>query len=226
MNEREQPAGRGSAERALYDRLDRIAAIPGAELSGLSFVAMEEGRPTIERYLGRRRIVEGEPSLDLPVTADTRFRVASISKPFVGVACMLLVEEGLLDLDADVSAYLGWPLRNPAFPELPITPGMLLSHVSSLRDVERYTLPLARSLREFFEPGGEAWEGGAHFAGHAGDAGHAGHAGADPRLAPGRFYEYCNLGFGVMGTVIERLSGRRFDLFMRERVLAPLGVGG
>ncbi len=48
----------------------------------------------------------------------------------------------------------------------------------------------------------------------------------NPALAPGRFYSYCNLGFGVMGTVIERLSGQRFDLYMREHVLLPLGVQG
>lgn len=206
-----------SAELAeLAERLDRVAATPGAELSGLAFVAVEDGAVSFERYLGRRFIDPEDPSRDLPVTAGTRFRVASVSKPFVGAACMALVEDGLLDLDADVSEYLGWKLRNPAFPDDPITPAMLLSHVSSLRDGGGYSLPPGRALREFFEPGTEAWEGGAHFAGSR----------TERRLAPGRFYSYCNLGFGVMGTVIERVSGRRFDLFMRERVLSPLGVGG
>ncbi|PKL25102.1 MAG: serine hydrolase [Spirochaetae bacterium HGW-Spirochaetae-3] len=200
----------------LSRRLDLVAASPGAELSGLAFVAIEDGSVSYERYLGRRFIHPTDPSLDLPVTAGTRFRVASISKPFVGVACMMLVEEGLLDLDADVSDYLGWRLRNPAFPDAPITPAMLLSHVSSLRDGGNYSLPPGRSLREFFEPGSDAWEGGAHFAGTP----------SDPRLAPGGYYAYCNLGFGVIGTILERVTGRRFDLFMRERVLAPLGVGG
>jgi len=200
----------------LAERLDRVAATPGAELSGLAFVAIEDGAVSYERYLGRRFIDPANPSRDLPVTAGTRFRVASISKPFVGAACMALVEDGLLDLDADVSEYLGWRLRNPAFPDDPITPATLLSHVSSLRDGGGYSLPPGRALREFFEPGTDAWEDGTHFAGSP----------AERRLAPGRFYSYCNLGFGVMGTVIERISGRRFDLFMRERVLAPLGVGG
>ncbi len=209
------------AER-LAKRLDEIAFTPGAELSGLAFVAMDDGQPSFERYAGRRFIDPADASRDLPVTADTRFRVASISKPFVGVACMILVEAGLLDLDADVSDYLGWPLRNPAFPEAPITPAMLLSHVSSLRDGERYTLPPSMSLREFFEPGGAAWEGGAHFARSLDSGG----AAPEPRLAPGRYLCYCNLGFGVMGTVIERLSGQRFDIFMRDHVLRPLGVEG
>jgi len=209
-----------SRARRLAKRLDEIAFEPGAELSGLAIVAIDDGSPSFERYMGRRFIDPADASLDLPVTADTRFRIASISKPFVGVACMMLVEQGLLDLDADVSGYLGWPLRNPAFPDTPITPAMLLSHVSSLRDGERYTLPPSSSLRDFFEPGGSAWEGGAHFA-RSPDGG-----AQDPRLAPGRYLSYCNLGFGVMGTVIERLSGQRFDIFMRDRVLRPLGVDG
>jgi len=219
------PAASIIAERILAERLDAIAATPGAELSGLAFVALEDGKPSFERYLGRRRIVADDPSLDLPVTPDTRFRVASISKPFVAVGCMTLVEAGLLNLDADVSDYLGWNLRNPAFPDTPITPAMLLSHVSSLRDGNSYNLPPSRRLREFFEPGTDAWEGGAHFA-HANTHAPDSAGGPDPRLAPGRFYTYCNLGFGVMGTVIERISGQRFDLFMRDRILRPLGVGG
>ncbi|OHD22051.1 MAG: hypothetical protein A2Y38_13640 [Spirochaetes bacterium GWB1_59_5] len=223
-------AARGLAASTLAMRLDAIAATPGAELSGLAFVALEEGNPVFEHYWGRRYIDPADSALDLPVTADTRFRIASISKPFVGIGCMTLVEAGLLDLDADVSSYLGWTLRNPAFPDDPITPAMLLSHVSSLRDGESYSLPLSRSLSEFFQPGNPAWEDGAHFAGLSTRPGNTeneavGKA-SDPALAPGRFYSYCNLGFGVMGTIIERLSGQRFDLFMRERVLQPLGVRG
>jgi len=209
---------RAEAGERLAQRLEGIASEPGAELSGLAFVAIDDGEPVFEHYLGRRFIHPTDRSLDLPVTADTRFRAASISKPFVGVACMTLVEEGLLDLEADVSDYLGWTLRNPAYPDYRITPAMLLSHISSLRDGEKYSLPPGRSLREFFEPGSEAWEGGAHYAGLAGAAG--------PCLAPGRYYSYCNLGFGIMGTIIERISGIRFDIFMRDRILKPLGVGG
>ncbi len=215
-----------SAARRLAQKLDGIAATPGAELSGFAFVALEDGKASFEHYAGRRYIDPSDSRNDLPVTADTRFRIASISKPFVGIGCMMLVEAGLLDLNADVSDYLGWQLRNPAFPEERITPAMLLSHISSLRDGESYTLPLSRHLREFFQPGSPAWEDGAHFAGPFAKPGNSGDETPDPRLAPGRYYSYCNLGFGVMGTVIERLSGQRFDLFMRERVLQPLGVQG
>lgn len=208
------------AGRLLSERLERICATAGAELSGLAFVALEDGKPSFEHYAGRRFIHPSDASLDLPIDACTKFRVASISKTFVGLACMMLVEEGLLDLEADVSTYLAKALRNPAFPEKAITAAMLLSHTSSLRDGELYSLPLSYPLSAFFEPGTKGWEDGAHFATPRPGEPHP------EKLAPGKYYCYCNLGFGVLGTVIERLSGQRFDLFMRDRVLKPMGIGG
>jgi len=82
------------------------------------------------------------------VTADDPVRVASISKLVTAIGVMRLVEQHRLDLDADVSALLGWRLRNPAFPDVPITLRLLLSHRSSLTDGIDYVLPLDVSLRD------------------------------------------------------------------------------
>lgn len=71
-----------------------------------------------------------------PVTADDPVRIASISKLVTALGVMRLVDRGKLDLDRDVSDYLGWRLRNPAFPDRAITLAMLLSHRSSLLDGE------------------------------------------------------------------------------------------
>src|SRR3712207_3637826 len=68
------------------------------------------------------------------LTIDDPVRVASGSKLIVALGVMRLVEQKRLDLDEDVSSYLGWRLRNPAFPETPITLRMLLSHTSSVKD--------------------------------------------------------------------------------------------
>src|SRR5437868_6197608 len=75
-----------------------------------------------------------DPQSRRPVTADDPVRVASISKMVATIGVMKLVEQGKLDLNADVSGYLGWPLRNPSFPDRPITLGMLLSHTASVRE--------------------------------------------------------------------------------------------
>ena len=80
-------------------------------------------------------------------TPDDPVRIASISKLVTTIAVMRLVERGTLNLDADVSRWLGYPLRNPAFPDTPITLRLLLSHRSSLTDRIDYVLPLDADMR-------------------------------------------------------------------------------
>jgi CubicO group peptidase (beta-lactamase class C family) len=134
-------------------------------------------------------------------TADP-VRVASISKLVVALGIMRLVEQGKLDLDADVSDTLGWPLRNPAFPEEKITLRLLLSHRSSLRDEVDYVVPLGTELR-----------------------GVIGNPKAfDSQHRPGTHFRYSNLGFPVVASVMELATGERFDRLMHRLVLSPLGL--
>jgi len=136
------------------------------------------------------------------VTADDPVRIASISKLVTAIGVMRLVEQHKLDLDADVSALLGWRLRNPAFPDVPITLRLLLSHRSSLTDGIDYVLPLDMRLQDALaDP--KAW-----------DAAHA----------PGSWFHYTNLNFPVVATVMERATGERFDRLMHRLVLAPLRI--
>lgn len=82
------------------------------------------------------------------VTPDDPARVASVSKLVVAIGVMKLVEAGKLDLDSDVSRWLGWALRNPAFPNRPVTLRELLSHTSSVRDHDdQYAIPLGGSVK-------------------------------------------------------------------------------
>ena len=91
------------------------------------------------------------------LTADDPVRIASISKLVVGLGVMRLVESGVLDLDRDVSAWLGWSLRHPAYPDIPITLRLLLSHRSSLTDAAGYVIPYDAALQDKLgEPG--AWD--------------------------------------------------------------------
>ncbi len=134
------------------------------------------------------------------VTADDPVRVASISKLVVAIAVMRLVEQRKLNLDADVSTLLGWPLRNPAFPDRPITLRLLMSHRSGLTDGVDYVLPLDAELRTALtDP--KAW---------------------DTAHPPGTFFRYTNLNFPVVAAVMERATGERFDRLMDRLVLAPL----
>jgi CubicO group peptidase (beta-lactamase class C family) len=127
-------------------------------------------------------------------------RIASISKLVVALGVMRMVEAGTLDLDRDVSDYLGWRLRNPAFPDQPVTLRLLLSHRSSLKDDVDYAIPLGTSLQSVL----------------------ANPAAFDAAHPPGTYFRYANLGFPVIASVMERASGERFDRLIRDLVLQPL----
>jgi len=130
-------------------------------------------------------------------------RIASVSKLIVALGVMRLVEEGAINLDADVSESLGWQLRNPAFPDVPITLRMLLSHTSSLQDAgEAYVIPLGGSLRVGIE----------------------GNPVFDPAHAPGTYFRYANINFPVIGSVLEKATGERFDRLIHRTAIAPLGL--
>lgn len=137
------------------------------------------------------------------LTIDDPVRVASVSKLVVALGVMRLVEEGRLSLDEDVSGRLGWPLRNPAFPQTPVTLRLLLSHRSSLKDDgDSYVVPLGKSVQAALaEP-----------------------AAFDAERAPGTYFRYSNLNFPVVASVMESATGERFDRLMERLVLKPLGL--
>lgn len=137
------------------------------------------------------------------VTAEDPARVASVSKLIVALAVMRLVEQGRVDLDADVSRWLGWELRNPAFPDVPITLRMLLSHTSSLQDAgEAYVIRLGQTLRGSI----------------------AANAVFDNAHRPGRYFRYANLNFPVIASVLEKATGERFDRLVHAQAISPLGL--
>ena len=84
----------------------------------------------------------------LPVTDDTKFRIASISKSFAALGLMKLYDKKLFKLDDDISTYLGYKIYNPNFPDDKITFRMLLSHTSTLNDGEGYDAFLGATYKE------------------------------------------------------------------------------
>jgi CubicO group peptidase (beta-lactamase class C family) len=161
-------------------------------------VAFDRHGVTDTRVAGLADIATGRA-----ITADDPVRIASISKLVLALGAMRLVEQGKLDLDADVSDTLGWKLRNPAFPDTPITLRLLLSHRSSLTDHAGYwQVPLDGDLKDLISDP-KAW---------------------DTAHAPGTYWRYTNLNFPVAAAVMERATGERFDLLMQRLVLKPLGI--
>lgn len=144
-----------------------------------------------------------DPATKRAISIDDPVRIASISKLVLAIGVMRLVEAGTLDLDADVSKTLGWTLRNPTFPNQTITLRLLLSHTASLTDGAGYwQVPLDGQFKDILDDP-KAW---------------------DPRHAPGTYWRYANVGFPLVGAVMERATGERLDLLMQRLVLKPLGV--
>lgn len=172
-----------------------------AQASSPATVAVVFDRETV-----RPVIAEGfaDRAAERMVTAEDPVRIASISKLVTALGVMRLVDQGKLDLDRDIGDYLGFPVRNPAFPNKVITLRLLLSHQSSLLDGDDlYIIPLGMSLRERLSDV-RVW-----------DAAHAPGSG---------WFHYTNLNFPVVASVMERATGERFDVLMSRLVLKPLGL--
>jgi CubicO group peptidase (beta-lactamase class C family) len=142
-----------------------------------------------------------DPARSRSITADDPVRIASISKLAVAIGALRLVERGQLDLDSDVSAKLGWTLRNPAFPNRPISLRMLLSHTSSVRDgIDYWAFPPGATIQRGLT-NRKAW---------------------DLKHPPGGYFTYSNLNYPIIASVIERVTHERFDRWMQSNVFAPM----
>lgn len=165
---------------------------------GLGVAVVKDNKIIYDNYFGVKNLETGEK-----IDAQSIFRIASISKSFTATAFMQLVEEGKVTLESDVSDLMGFTVRNPKYPETVITLEMLLSHTSSLNDTQGYfTLDV---INPATNPNSAACYND---------------------YEPGKGYQYCNLNFNMAGTILEKLSGERFDHYIVNHILNPLGLYG
>ena len=205
------PDAAGSAHVLLDAELAGFVADKDHPLMSLSALAVRDGKVVYHRQFGMRWIDPSQPDQGKPAGPETMYRIASISKMVTTLGVLKLVEEGKLDLDADIGSYLGYRMRNPHFPDDPVTLRMLLTHTSSLRDDGGYYWEAGVDLKDVLAPGGKLYGGGAMWARNA---------------KPGAYFQYANLPWGIVGTVMERASGERFDRLMARLILQPMGLRG
>jgi CubicO group peptidase (beta-lactamase class C family) len=154
-------------------------------------------------------------------TIDTIYVLASITKTIVGTALMQLYEQGLFDLDDDVNMFLPFDLRNPNYPDDPITFRMLLSHTSSLNtNTQRqyYWFNFSGDppfpffpepyLQEFLVPGGSYYDQSVW----------------STRYRPGQRAMYANVGFDLISYLVELISGEPFLQYCDTHIFAPLDM--
>ena len=181
-------------EKDMQSYLDEIQAV------GVSCVVVRDNQVVYHHNFGVKNLETGEPVDDATV-----WRIASISKSFTATSLLQLVEQGRLSLTDDVSGLLGFPVRNPRYPDTPITLEMLLSHTSSINDSQGYWTTI-----DIINPAINKDSGLCYNDYEPGSGG----------------YEYCNLNLNLAGTILERVSGERFDQYVVNHVLKPLGLYG
>ena len=205
------PVRSTSSLAKLDSELAAIVQDAAHPLASLSVLAVRNGKVVYHKQFGNRFIDNVTPANSKPANASTMYRIASITKLVATLGVLRLVEEDKLALDRDVSDYLGYRLRNPYYTAEPITLRMLLTHTSSLRDDGGYYWESKHALKDALLPEGSLYGTGAMWAKNAG---------------PGAYFQYANLPWGVIGTIMERASGERFDRLMKRLILDPMGLHG
>ena len=145
-----------------------------------------------------------DPDNSLPMKEDCLFDLASVSKNFTATAIMLLRREGLLDLDDEITKF---------FPEIPykgVTIRNLLTHTGGLPDYMKWVDQTAR--KENTIPENDVI---VRFLCECG---------MEPLFAPGEKFEYSNTGFCLLAQIVEKVSGVKFDDFMKKNVFEPAGM--
>lgn len=176
--------------------LPRLANV---EVSGWAVASAVRGGPVVARAEGAAELTS-DGRVVRPLSPDSPVRIASISKLALAVAVNRLADRGAFALDHDASDALGWRLRNPAHPDAPITIRMLLRHEGSISDAGGYGGTLGERLRETIGPRSFS------------------------AARPGTAFDYANLNSALLGEIVERATGIRFDAAMQALVFRPLGI--
>jgi CubicO group peptidase (beta-lactamase class C family) len=141
-----------------------------------------------------------------PVTPDTVFRIASMTKSFTALAILKLRDEGKLSLDDPIARYV------PAAAELPYptkdSPALTIRHLLTHSEGFPEDNPWGDQQLARSEETMHAWI----------------RAGIPFSNAPGLAYEYSNFGFAILGQVVARASGKQYEDFMVKQILEPLGL--
>lgn len=185
------------AQATMDEAVDQLFA--GTKAVGGAFLVAKEGEVVYERYYGVQ-----QKTTQVPVSEQTYFRCASVTKLVTGIGLMKMMDEGLLAPDEDISTYLGYTVTNPRYPDTPITLRMLMSHTAGLNENSSYSAK-SSLLRDMIDVERKAR---ANF----------------KDVKPGTQYAYSNFGAGITGAIVESVTGMDVSSYMRQMLFAPLGI--
>jgi CubicO group peptidase (beta-lactamase class C family) len=139
-----------------------------------------------------------------PMTPDTLFWIASMTKPVTGVAILMLQDEGKLNVADPVAKYLPdfANLKTPSGKPANLTITQILTHTSGLGEAGRDAAQQAKTLADLVP----LW------------------LAAPMQFEPGAKWQYCQSGINAAGRIVEVVSGMTFDAFLQKRLFDPLGM--
>jgi len=156
-------------------------------------------------------------AVERPMTPETITNIASITKTVTNAAILQLRDDGRFALDDPINEYLPFEVVHPRHPHLPITFSHLLTHTGGVNDGDAYdasyacgdpTVSLGQWIEGYFTPGGPYYDPDQNFLDQA----------------PGEKYSYSNLGYGLLGYLVESISGQSLADYTRLRLFEPLGM--
>ncbi|WP_444914987.1 serine hydrolase domain-containing protein [Microbulbifer sp. TRSA007] len=205
-SEQEQSAGIDNIE-------DFIPAVMHeAAIPGIAVARIKEGELALQQVYGMADIETGKP-----VTQDTLFNIASISKPIMGVTLLQLVDDGKLALDEDINSYLPFKVDNPHIEGEKITLRHLASHSAAIKDYFDYatytenrdpSISLEQHLRSLLVKGESLYGSGDYYLTNN----------------PGEHRQYSNLSAGLAGLLVESVTGQSLANYSRDTLFHSLDM--
>ena len=174
--------------------------LDGPATPGAAVAVIQRGEVIYSSGFGAAQLEYG-----IPIEPTTIFHVASVSKQFTSMAVLLLVEEGKIDLDADLRGYLEW------VPDLGavVAPRHILSHTSGVRDQWELVYTAGWRMDDVITKA---------------DVRRLMTKQRELNFPPGSRYMYSNMGYRLAAELVQEVSGMPFSEFVKERILDPLGM--
>ena len=159
---------------------------------------------------------------NIPMTINSLMNIASISKTITATAVLQLWEKGVIKLNSDINEYLPISIRNPKFPDEPITIQQILTHTSSIKDGPAYyksyacgdpKVTLKYWITNYFNPNSEYYNEDNFFSWKP-----------DKDRKPDGTRTYSNVAFGLLGYLVQEITKMDFSEYCNENIFVPLGM--
>jgi len=189
-------------EKRLDKRIDEFvkSIMDEFQIPGLAMAVVKDNRVYKEFAYGVKNL-----ATKVPLTVESVFHMASVSKPFSATAIMQLVEKGKINLDDPLIKYLPYfKMDDPRYQEITIK--QMLTHTSGIPDENDY---------EWDKPQYDAEAAERYVRSLVGEKMIA---------APGEKYRYSNMAFDILADVIAKVSGVTFEDYVKQKILDPLGM--